>query len=272
MTCPSERRPPWLSEATFRTCLLKNFTETVSCPGCNEKFGGVLKNGKLRHELRYIVHCVEECPQYKDLKLITECKPCGLKFLDNKSLLNHRETGSHKYRYYNRDWIPLNLITMSYRPSSYDTSVSCPGCLSVFPARTFKNSDATIKPRIDYYVHCVEECVRIRELGVLWPKCKLCPLIFLDQQSAVDHMKMVHKKASLTQVSLTSDSTSTTESGDESDVDVVGLTDSENNLNNNTNSSSNSEPLAPDFLTDFDLDDDIPELSFEANFPEAFAK
>lgn len=184
-------RPPWMSDAIYRNCPKRDLTEIVTCPGCDMKFGGVARSRTVRPEVGFMIHCVEKCPKYKKLGLVKECQPCGLKFVNDFGFKNHLASDVHKFRHYRRDWIPLNLVIISSNIVDYDTKIKCPGCDQQFPARSVKDNRkvGVIKPRIDYYVHCVEECQRFISLNLISP-CKFCPLVFLRPDSLFVHLRV----------------------------------------------------------------------------------
>ena len=74
-----------------------------------------------------------------------------------------------------------------YNPT---TTVSCPGCHQVFKA---KRSDSLNKTLYEpaYYVHCVKECERFKDLNLI-RKCKLCPQIFINPLSYKLHVSRSH--------------------------------------------------------------------------------
>lgn len=63
---------------------------TVNCLGCDKEFPARRARAQIRYRRDYLVHCIEECEEYKKLGLIWNCKHCDCKFLSKQSLGNHR--------------------------------------------------------------------------------------------------------------------------------------------------------------------------------------
>lgn len=249
---------------TFKNTQGGVFDCKINCRGCNFQFDA--KNHKLkRPSLDFYVHCITECPEYAQLNLIAECRPCGFKFLTRKSAKRHFTSGFHRFREFRRDYIPNDLVSTNNDDSKFTKTSTCLGCRRKYPAEPRGKVNI---PRIDFYVHCVEECSKFAKLGLL-TKCKTCPLVFLSKGMADEHFCDGQSDRDGTSQASTSSSTIANEV--DCDVDFIDFGNAdEDSIEDATNNHWASEPHAPDFLTDFDLDDDIPELSLEANFPEAF--
>lgn len=139
-----------------------------------------------------------------------------------------------------KKYIPKGIVTTNCSPSFYNSTIECRGCSKSFPTRKTESRTCNVGiPRVDYYVHCVEECPDFAKLGLI-SKCWQCPLIFLSANGRQTHFTTRH---------------------DRSKARTFG---------DNRDDCSNTEARAPDFLEDYKLDDDILELSLEINFPEAF--
>lgn len=64
----------------------KKVVGQVTCRGCGQVF---VKYCNGLYEKNFYVHCIKECPKYRDLNLVTECHECRHLFLNKKSFVHH---------------------------------------------------------------------------------------------------------------------------------------------------------------------------------------
>ena len=85
--------PSWMSPIIYKAITKGRFktTKRHACPGgCGQTFR-MLNSKACQYELAYYIHCVEQCPDYRALNLLRECKECGLKFLNTRGFKNHEK-------------------------------------------------------------------------------------------------------------------------------------------------------------------------------------
>lgn len=86
-----EYRRNWMSGVLVKKCSMNMICNTtVNCPGCDEQFQAKQTRKQIYNRLDYLVHCIDECEEYKKLGLIRQCEKCNCKFLNNLGLLQHR--------------------------------------------------------------------------------------------------------------------------------------------------------------------------------------
>lgn len=133
--------------------------------------------------LEYYAHCIEECVMYKELHLIQECTTCKYKFLNAVSLARHMTT-FHRGQKLTRSWMSRSVTNQNSMNRSYNYKVRCLGCREEFPAH---RRGTRILPRMDFFIHCVEECEKYQQLGLI-KECLKCQCKFLT-----NHAFAVHK-------------------------------------------------------------------------------
>jgi hypothetical protein len=85
-----------------------------------------------------------------------------------------------------RDWMTKNIKKKGAMDKEYyNTFVACKGCKRQFPAR-IEQKTSYPHYRLDYYVHCVEECPAYQALGLI-KICKNCNRVFLSSQGLGIH-------------------------------------------------------------------------------------
>jgi len=87
-----------------------------------------------------------------------------------------------------RDWMTKNIRKKGAMDKDYyNTYINCKGCNKQFPARVEQKAKTNYTYyRLDYYVHCIEECSAYQALGLI-KICKHCNLVFLSSQGLGIH-------------------------------------------------------------------------------------
>ena len=184
-------RPNWLSEGHK---IKYTFNSEVQCPGCKKMFPAN-KSYYNRHEKRinsveFMKHCIEDCPQYKKLDLMRECKECKLIFLNYRALYAHKRQKHRVQTIQSRieKWMPSR--TNFYSIDGCNAKIQCKGCHKYFPATRKQNH---YYYTIEFYKHCIKECSDYRKLGLI-SKCNLCEMIFLEPYGRKVHISRSHKE------------------------------------------------------------------------------
>src|SRR5689334_13040682 len=84
---------PWMSKKYIIKGRRAHFNTIRGCKGCGKEFAAnIIKsnNVDIAYSYQYLIHCIEECNEYKNLGLIFECKKCGCKLLDRKHSKKHK--------------------------------------------------------------------------------------------------------------------------------------------------------------------------------------
>ena len=164
------------------TC--NQFNTKIDCKGCGKMFNGVvISMGVIFGEPAYFVHCVKECPKYRELGLIRKCDECALLFMNSQSERKHHGESHRKKARIEK---PVWMSDQVYRVRSgirCNTKVSCSACGKYFGAQ---NSAGKISYSLDYMIHCIEDCVEYHKLGLV-QTCPTCNCKFLNRLSLSQH-------------------------------------------------------------------------------------
>jgi len=167
-----------------KSLVSQQFNAKVDCRGCGKVFNGaIVSMGTVFGEPDFFIHCVKECPKYRELGLIRKCDDCALLFINSQSERKHHgEMHRKKQRIRKPDWMSEQV----YRVRSgirCNTKVSCSACGQFFGAQ---NSAGKISYSLDYLIHCIQDCVEYHKLGLV-QTCPTCNCKFLNRLSLSQH-------------------------------------------------------------------------------------
>ena len=159
-----------------------HFNAEIDCKGCSKVFkAAVMAVGVMFGEPAYFVHCVKDCPKYRELNLIRKCDACCLLFINGQSERKHHGE-AHGKRIEKPDWMSDQV----YRVRSglrCNTKVSCSACGQFFDAQ---NSAGKVSYSLEYMIHCIQDCHEYRNLGLV-QTCPVCDCKFLNKLSLSQH-------------------------------------------------------------------------------------
>lgn len=158
---------------------------SLICKGCHKKFRRLTDAASLSMTRAYILHCIDQCEEYKKLNLIRECKACQQKFVHPSCLSCHLsnvhpETKNPKIR----SWMNNSMLNRKCS-ALFNTTIDCKGC-----GRTFKcyRVGRSNNPELAFYIHCVEQCEDYKKLNLI-QKCNNCHNIFLTMSCYIKHVR-----------------------------------------------------------------------------------
>lgn len=181
-------KPNWMSKSLYYKSLFRYKPKSnsfIKCPGCRKKFS--LGKSYQRLSFQYLVHCIEECDKYKQLNLLQECFKCEGMFL------NRHFKNMHKCEITKRikpHWMTKSVyrqILFRFKPE-LNSFLTCPGC-----QKQFERGQAKRRISLQYYVHCIEDCDKYKELDLI-RECTKCKYKFLHQDAYQRHYSNVHGK------------------------------------------------------------------------------
>lgn len=195
-------KPDWMTDDIYKNAIkISSNRVQIRCPGCDEEFSGneKIENGIKKvvyPELNYYTHCITSCDSYKQLHLIRQCSQCKCLFLNPVSLGNHKSNCKHHQpdhgfttdKFY-RDWLPRSVVKQQNMDRNYKSFVNCKGCDEQFPANEhFSNGHRIVYPRIDFYIHCIEQCEQFKALNTV-QTCEACSCKFISSQAFIAHKR-----------------------------------------------------------------------------------
>ena len=101
-----------------------------------------------------------------NLWFIAKCRVCRLLFVDNNSrgvhLRMHLKEGTVKEK---PKWMSRGLYFDSISGSEFTSAVTCKACDKQFPAKKARTGSERLIGSIDFYIHCIEECIAFKDKG-----------------------------------------------------------------------------------------------------------
>jgi len=187
-------RPDWMPNELFTRSIFKEAKTTIDCLGCQKTFNARKIKSTTYGELAYYVHCIDECEEYKKLKMIRECKPCAKKFLNARTYNNHLGKVHQTNTILKSDtaWVGGWYVKTVAGTSEDTSTISCKGCGEQFKAQP-KNREKRQIPELAYHVHCLKDCNEYKKLGLI-RECHQCEKMFLNSTAYNNHQGRVHKK------------------------------------------------------------------------------
>lgn len=204
------RKPDWMSYVTLKNIMtFASYSDTTPCKGCGKLLSCIRRGRHSQYSLEFYVHCIEECPDYARLGLISQCPVCRYVFINSQALRNHKcippqvgngsetipkslmttATGHEGQRKTVKDkietpsWMSDGIARNIRSCTNYPDVTRCKGCGREFG---YRKAGSTNHYSLEYYRHCIEECTAYQRLGLV-QECRRCGHKFLNKLAFAHH-------------------------------------------------------------------------------------